>query len=205
MPKPAKRETHSQDYAHEMAAVAGKRWKRVLNVQAPYRWNARRITKGRVLEVGCGIGRNLAALDDSVGVDHNPDSVALARRAGLRAWTTSEWPSCADAVPQSFDTLLVAHVLEHLTVEVGRQLLETYVPFLRPTARLVLICPQEAGFRIDPVTHIRFLTGDDLAGHARRAGFQVRSSGSFPFPRWAGKVFTYNEFVLVADRPGEEA
>lgn len=205
MREPMERETDSGAYAQEMSAVAGKRWKRALNVQAPYRWNVRRLTKGRVLEVGCGIGRNLAALPGSVGVDHNPESVAIARRSGLRAWTTSEWPRCEDAVAGSFDTLLVAHVLEHVTDEVADQLLESYTPYLRAEARMVLICPQEAGFRIDPVTHIRFLTGEDLAEHARNVGFGLRSSGSFPFPRWAGKMFTYNEFVLVAERTEERA
>lgn len=198
--QPSERETDSDVYAREMAAVAGKRWKRVLNVQAPYRWNVRRQVRGRVLEVGCGIGRNLLALPDSVGVDHNAGSVALARQAGLRAWTTDEWLRSEDAVEASYDTLLVAHVLEHVTAEVARDLLDTYVRYLKPSARLVLICPQEAGFRVDPVTHIRFVTGHELVQHAERLAFHEVSSTSFPFPRPVGKLFRYNEFVVIADR-----
>lgn len=200
MRNPAERQTDSPAYAQELAAVGGKRWKRALNVQAPYRWNLRRLARGRVLEVGCGIGRNLSALPDAVGVDHNADSVALARRAGLRAWTSEQWAGSPDAAPASFDTLLVAHVLEHVTAEIGRALLQDHLRYLKPHARLVLICPQEAGFRIDPVTHIRFVTGDDLVAHAREAGFAPVRNASFPFPRLVGRVFPYNEFVVVADR-----
>lgn len=200
MREPLERQTDSVEYAREMARSAGRRWKRVLNVQAPYRWNLRRLARGRVLEVGCGIGRNLAALPGSVGVDHNADSIAIARAAGLRAWTTEEWAKCPDAQAGSFDTLLIAHVLEHVSEEVGSALLEEYVGFLRPRARLVLICPQEAGFRSDPATHVRFVTGVELAEHARDAGFVPVTNISFPLPRIAGRVFLYNEFVLAADR-----
>ena len=34
-------------------------WKRALDVQAPYRWNLRRLKPGFMLDVGCGLGRNL--------------------------------------------------------------------------------------------------------------------------------------------------
>jgi hypothetical protein len=33
---------------------------------------------------------------------------------------------------------------------------------------------------------------------ARALGLSVRRQYSFPFPRFAGRAFTYNEFVTVA-------
>ncbi|MCA1654930.1 MAG: hypothetical protein LC635_00340 [Pseudonocardiaceae bacterium] len=39
---------------------------------------------------------------------------------------------------------------------------------------------------------------DGLADVATRLGLAVTRRMSFPFPRIAGKVFPYNEFVLVA-------
>jgi len=52
-------------------------------VQAPYRRNLRRLVGDRaVLDVGCGIGRNLANLGPgSVGVDHNAHSWPTATSA----------------------------------------------------------------------------------------------------------------------------
>ena len=45
-----------------------------------------------VLDVGCGIGRNLHHLDgNGVGVDLNPHSVQVARQQGLTAYTTDEF------------------------------------------------------------------------------------------------------------------
>ena len=34
-----------------------------------------------------------------------------------------------------------------------------------------------------------------------RLGLAPERTFSFPFPRWAGRWFTYNEFVVVSRRP----
>jgi len=36
---------------------------------------------------------------------------------------------------------------------------------------------------------------------SKRIGFQPERAFSFPFPRWVGRVFTYNEFVVVSRKP----
>ena len=51
-------------YADRLRRKEDARWKQVLDVQAPYRWNLRRQELGRTLDVGCGIGRNLVSLSD---------------------------------------------------------------------------------------------------------------------------------------------
>ena len=193
--------TAGADYAARLESRETVRWKQVLDVQRPYRWNLRRLHLGRTLDVGCGIGRNLMALPDGVGVDHNPQSIAIARGRGATAWTTAEWPTCPDAVEGSFDTLLLAHVLEHMDQDTADDVLRSYLAYLRPAARLVLICPQERGYATDH-THVRFLDSAALDATARRLGFVPTRSFSFPFPRAAGTLFPYNEFVLVAERLG---
>ena len=75
-----------------------------------------------------------------------------------------------------------------------------YLPYLRPGGKVLFICPQERGYASDP-THITWTTGDDLAALARRVGLTPVSSRSFPFPRLAGKAFTYNEFLVLATKP----
>jgi len=192
-------QTAQTDYAERLARLEGARWKQVLDVQRPYRWNLRRLGLGRTLDVGCGLGRNLAALENGVGVDHNADSIGMARERGLRAWTTEEWPTCVDAVESSFDAMLVAHVLEHLDEATADAVLESYLPYLKPGAKLVLICPQEKGYTTDH-THVRFVDEQGLRATARRLGFSPTREYSFPFPRATGKVFPYNEFVLMAQR-----
>lgn len=64
----------------------------------------------------------------------------------------------------------------------------------------MLICPQERGFASDP-THTVFLDGVDLEKICADNGLVVRRSLSFPFPRWMGKPFIYNESVVIAEVP----
>ncbi len=192
-------DTRDPAYARRLVDLEGRAWKRLLDVQAPYRRRLRATHPGRTLDVGCGIGRNLRSLSDGVGVDHNAEAVGFARDRGLRAWTTDEWPGSPDAFPESFDTLLLAHVLEHLSSESATEVVSSYLPYLRPHGQLVLVCPQERGYSSDE-THVRFLDGAALASFASELGFAPVRSSSFPLPRFAGKVFTYNEFWLQARR-----
>ena len=194
-------DTRDASYAARLKTKEGVWWKRLLNVQAPYQWNLRRQRLGRTLDVGCGIGRNLLTLDrGSIGVDHNETSVAEARTRGFDALTVEEWAESPQRRPKSFDSILLAHVIEHLDADTGRQVLASYLPYLKPGGKVFFICPQERGYTTD-ATHVRFTDGDDLAALAREVGLEPGSWFSFPFPRRAGTVFVYNEFCLLARKP----
>jgi len=190
--------TEGAEYTERLRRLEGARWKRVLDTQAPYRWNIRRLKLGRTLDVGCGIGRNLVHLGgDGVGVDHNPTSVAAARKRGFEAYTVEEFLASRHARADAFDGLLAAHLLEHMPADDAREVIATYLPFLRGGGRAVFITPQERGFASDP-THVRFVGFEEAATLAAELGLTVDRRYSFHFPRWAGKLFTYNEFVVVA-------
>jgi SAM-dependent methyltransferase len=189
-------------YAERLERLAGARWKRWLDVQAPYRWHLRRLRLGRVLDVGCGIGRNLAHLGGrGVGVDPNPHVVERARGRGLVAYTPEAFAAAPEAAPESFDALLFSHVLEHMAFAEAAALVRGHLPYLRPGGRAVLITPQEAGFASDP-THVTFLDFAALAALVAEVGLRGESAYSFPFPRPVGRLFRYNEFVCLARRPG---
>ena len=189
--------TDGFDYTERLQRLGGVGWKRVLDVQAPYRWNIRRLQLGRTLDVGCGIGRNLAHLGgNGVGVDHNPTSVAACRAQGLEAYTIDEFLASDVARPGAFDAMLAAHLLEHMDEPDARAVIDSYLPYLRPGGQVVFITPQERGFASD-ATHTRFVGFAEAADMARVLGLSVRRQFSFPFPRFAGRVFTYNEFVTV--------
>jgi 2-polyprenyl-3-methyl-5-hydroxy-6-metoxy-1,4-benzoquinol methylase len=189
--------TAHSDYADRLVRLRSARWKHIIDVQAPYRWNISRLRLGHTLDVGCGIGRNLQHLGaGAVGIDHNADSVAVARAAGLTAYTREEFLESADCVPASFDTVLLAHVVEHMAREAAIGLLTDNLTFLRPGGQVVFITPQEAGYRTDE-THVRFVDFDGLADLAAAIGFAITRRYSFPFPRMIGRVFPHNEFVAV--------
>jgi SAM-dependent methyltransferase len=195
--------TEDADYTERLVRLEQPRWKRLLDVQAPYRWNVRRLFGDReVLDVGCGVGRNLAHLAPrAVGVDHNAHSVAVCRQRGLTAFTTDEFGATEYARRGRFGGLLAAHLVEHMTRPEAVEVLAGYLNYLAPGARVVLICPQERGYATDR-THVEFTDFDALADVATRLGLTVHRRMSFPLPRAAGRVFPYNEFVLVASTPG---
>ena len=86
-------DTKADWYAQRLKSKETIWWKRLLDRQAPYRWKLQNLNLGLVLDVGCGLGRNLANLNGhGVGVDHNESCVAEARRRGFIALSTSEFP-----------------------------------------------------------------------------------------------------------------
>ncbi|MET8976206.1 class I SAM-dependent methyltransferase [Streptomyces sp. NPDC004539] len=194
-------DTRSSDYTSRLTRLETSGIKRFLPTQAPYRWNLRRLRLGRVLDVGCGLGRNLLNCSpESVGVDHNPHSVATCRERGLTAYVPDELAKAPDCGPGSFDSLLCAHVLEHMDEDLGVKILDQYLPLVKPGGSVVLITPQEAGYKTD-ATHVRFVDFAGQRAHAEKAGVAIARTYSFPFPRPVGKVFPYNEFILVGTTP----
>ncbi len=190
--------TAKPGYTDRLVRLRSARWKQIVDVQAPYRWNIRRLRLGRTLDVGCGIGRNLHHLGaDGVGVDHNIDSIAVVRSEGLTGYTPEEFLESTDCIPASYDTMLLAHVVEHMDRDAAVGLLRGYLTFLKAGGRVVFITPQEAGYRTDE-THVRFVDFDGLADLATAIGFVITRKYSFPFPRIIGKIFPHNEFVAVA-------
>lgn len=193
--------SHGQDYAERLIRLQTARWKRWLNVQALHRWNLRRLDPGFTLDIGCGIGRNLLHLRrQSIGVDVNEHCVRTAKARGLPAFTPTEFRRSEHCAAGRFDTLLLAHVAEHMTEDQVGSLLAEYEPLVRPEGKLILISPQEAGFRSDP-THVELMDFARLARISGRLGFHIERTFSFPLPRWAGRLFTYNEFIVVSRKP----
>lgn len=192
----AKVSTKGTDYAERLTRLSGAKWKKVINAQLPYRWNLTRLKLGKTLDVGCGIGRNLGNLSkDSVGVDHNKHAIKIAQNKGYNAFTVDEFKNQKEFKKNSFESMLFAHVLEHLTIDESKGILKEYLPYV--SDKVVIICPQEKGYTTDS-THVTFLNHKDIEQLLESLGLTIEKSYSFPFMRNAGKIFTYNETVVVA-------
>jgi 2-polyprenyl-3-methyl-5-hydroxy-6-metoxy-1,4-benzoquinol methylase len=191
--------THGEEYAERLIKLQTARWKQWVDVQALFRWNLRRLDPGFTLDIGCGIGRNLLHLPGhSIGIDVNEHCVRAAKARGLTAFTPVEFRRSAEYNrPGRFDAILLAHVAEHMREDQVISLLQEYQTLLRPGGKLILISPQEAGFRSDS-THVELMDFARLARISERLGCRPERSFSFPFPRLVGRLFTYNEFVVVS-------
>jgi 2-polyprenyl-3-methyl-5-hydroxy-6-metoxy-1,4-benzoquinol methylase len=131
---------------------------------------------------------------NGVGIDHNATSVEICRSRGLEAYTPEEFQSLN---PGKFDSILLSHVLEHTTIDEGRELLTSYLPFLKDGGKVLLITPQRAGQKSDP-THVRFLDREGLRRQLVDLGGRNVKTKTFPFPEVVGRIFRHNESQAIA-------
>jgi len=112
--------------------------------RARYRVTAR-LCRGRVLDLGCGRGYLAGMLHERglevVGVDLNAGKITAARRLhpGIR-FLRSDIRE-VDLPDESFDTVVLGEVLEHVGEEVGAAILNRAARLLQPGGRLVVSVP----------------------------------------------------------------
>jgi SAM-dependent methyltransferase len=203
MDETGKEDTTSAAYAEYLDTQARRNWiSRSLDLlRRQYSKNITRHCVGSTIDIGCGVGRHLRFLGStSVGVDHNSDAVRIAQQNGLTTYLPDAFLASGHAVTASFDNLLFSHVLEHMTEREAADLVQTYLPFLKPGGRILIICPQERGQKHD-LTHVTFFGAEQLRSLAAQVSLEVSEVSSFPLPRWFGKLFTYNETVMLCVRP----
>lgn len=104
------------------------------------------LCRGTVLELGCGAGALAAAIHDRghavVGIDHNGPKIERAR-SKFADIEFIEADICETDLltGRSFDTVLLAEVLEHVTDGVGEMMLATARRLLAPGGRIVISVP----------------------------------------------------------------
>lgn len=131
--------------------------------------------KGRLLDVGCGIGDMLVFRPDSIGVDINEFNVQYCKERGCEAY---EMP--VDELPfedGSFDSVLLDNVLEHLADPIS--LLTEVKRVMRSDAVFVIGVPGLKGQASDP-DHKVFYDENSLNILAEKLGFKVNVMLHFP-------------------------
>jgi rhamnosyltransferase len=137
---------------------------------------ARRI-RGRLLDVGCGIGDMLAFRRNSVGVDINERTVEFCVGRGLDA--RSMKPDELPFEDASFESVLMDNVLEH--IEDPAPLLADSLRVLESGGRLLVGVPGTRGWDSDPDHKVRY-DERSLVLVIERNGF--RHAETFHTPLW---------------------
>jgi len=122
--------------------------------------------RGRLLDVGCGIGDMLAFRPNSVGVDINEQAVAYCRQRGHEAHVVQ-----SDRLPfdsASFDSVQLDNVLEHIA-EPAPLLAEVH-RILPAGGRLLIGVPGILGWHADP-DHKVLYDQSSLVSRLESAGF----------------------------------
>jgi SAM-dependent methyltransferase len=146
-------------------------------------------TPGKLLDVGCGDGTFLNLMRGKGwqvdGIDFDPKAIQTAQKKyGL---TLRHGDLQAANLPaESFDTVTMSHVVEHLTHPV--ELLTEIRRLLKPGGQLVMTTPNTSSlghqkfgsswFGIDPPRHLHLFNQSNLSEVASRAGFHIAWAGS---------------------------
>jgi 2-polyprenyl-3-methyl-5-hydroxy-6-metoxy-1,4-benzoquinol methylase len=189
------KDTQTKEYAQYLINHQ-KSWKGKL-FQIPYQTHLRLLSTQKTLDIGCGAGRNLNSLSaDSIGVDHNAIMIESCKERGLNAFTKEQWDEEKQKHIGSFDTILFSHVAEHMNQADFQMLLGSMLNLLKPEGRILIICPQEAGYKTDK-THVEFMDFKKIDSIFKNLKIRTERQYSFPFTRKFGTFFPYNEFISI--------
>jgi SAM-dependent methyltransferase len=160
----------------------------------------RREFQGRVLDVGCGIGHFFRVYPDAIGVDHNFYCVRYCVERGYRCIQGDLYHLPFPA--ESFDGVLLCHVLEHL--EAPEAALDEVRRVLKPGGILSIRVPTATGFKVDR-THRTFFDYPRLVHVLMPRGFSIVAKRYYPIPwRALGELIVYNELRVLAVKKAEE-
>jgi SAM-dependent methyltransferase len=151
--------------------------------------------KGYVLDIGCGPGVYLENYHgSSLGIDAHPSNIRICERKGIHAMETDANQFVQE---NTFDTVLISHVLEHL--EIPTQVIENAYRSVKPGGRIIIIVPCYQGFISglnEEVGHKNFIDEKYLNEKMSALGCKRIHVSTFP-PVLGGK---YKELRMIFEK-----
>jgi len=151
--------------------------------------------RGYVLDIGCGPGVYLDYYSGtSLGIDAHPNNVRICLEKGIQA---IEGDANQFVRENTFDTILISHVLEHL--ENPDRIIENAYRSTKPGGRIIIIVPCYKGFVSglnEEVGHKHFIDEEYVDEKMRSLGTTKIHSSIFP-PFIGGK---YQELRMIFEK-----
>jgi 2-polyprenyl-3-methyl-5-hydroxy-6-metoxy-1,4-benzoquinol methylase len=110
----------------------------------------------RILDVGCGYGRNLEVLRRAgyqrvTGIEINLDIVEANKKRGLACISVDELNFEVD----KFDLILMSHVIEHFSPPDLKAFIDGYLECLLPDGYLIVATPLMSSYFYDDFDHVK--------------------------------------------------
>ena len=153
----------------------------------------------RILDLGCGYGRHILALQDLgysniLGVDISEEQIAYATsHLGLTNVQVGDAIAALEGEQGGYDVILLLDVLEHLELAYSVQLLKAIRRVLKPGGVFIIQVPNALS-PLSPnrhwdITHLRAYTTHSMEQHLRLSGFTEMHHLELPPPRsWCGEL-----------------
>jgi len=147
--------------------------------------------KGKLLDVGCGIGEFLQWYPNSFGIDTNRFLVKYCKERGINCIYGSIYK-----IPfkkSMFDTVLCSHLMEHLSKP--DMAMKEIRRVLKKAGKLIIIVPTEKGYKRDK-THVKFWDKENIGKLLEKHGFKIKKLTYYP--KLLNKYTVLGELRIVA-------
>ena len=133
----------------------------------------------KILDIGCGLGRNLRALQQGgfcpVGVDVNADTLEQVRSEGFECYKPDD-PALENSV---WDVLIMSHIIEHFDYQGMVKMVESYLRLLRPGGYLIIATPLINSRFYEDFDHVKPYHPEAIHQVFGRRGSQVQSQSHY--------------------------
>jgi len=176
------------------------------------------VSKGRVLDIGCGTGQNLILtsknIDSGIGIDIAEDRLKIARKIAelnnLKNISFENKSALDDFESESFDWIICTEVIEHIKED--DVLLDNMTKLLKTNGKLIITTPAEKMFTfintklrnfVGEPDHVRDgYTIKELTERLEKKGFKINRSGYYgqffsTFIHYASSFFAKNKEVKI--------
>lgn len=108
----------------------------------------------KVLDYGCGLGKYLRVMKEigvqAAGIDINAQQVDALKEEGFDACTSLD-----NLQKESFDCILLSHIIEHLSGDNVVKLFDSLLPYLKKDGTIIIVTPVLGERFYYDFTHIR--------------------------------------------------